>query len=77
MYQALLIIIITVLLLTVGFGFLVWYQLGKFQQKALAAKKRQEAYLAELMEKDPSHPAIVKLSSEWEKFDDDDSSGWF
>lgn len=77
MYQALLIIIIMVLLLTVGFGILIWHQLGKFQQKALAAKRRQEAYLAELIEKDPSNPMIIKLSPEWEEFDDDERSGWF
>ncbi|MGI6433870.1 MAG: hypothetical protein ACOX0F_00595 [Syntrophomonadaceae bacterium] len=75
MYQALLIIIIMVFLLTVGFAFLIWFQLGKFQQKALAAKRRQEAYLAELTQKDPSNPVIIKLSSDWED-EDDDRSGW-
>jgi flagellar basal body-associated protein FliL len=74
-YQALLIIIIMVFLLTVGFAFLIWFQLGKFQQKALAAKRRQEAYLAELTQKDPSNPVIIKLSSDWED-EDDDRSGW-
>lgn len=77
MYQALLIIIIMVFTLTIAFAFLIWFQLGKFQQKALAAKRRQEEYLAELTQKDPSNPAIIKRSSDWDELDDDDDrSGW-
>lgn len=77
MYQALLIIIIMVFSLTIAFAFLIWFQLGKFQQKALAAKRRQEAYLAELAQKDPLNPIINRLSPEWEDLDDDDDRyGW-
>lgn len=73
-YKALLTIIILVLLLTVGFAFLIWYQLGRFAEKALAAKRRQEEYIAELMEKNPS--AVVRAETGWDDPDDDDRSGW-
>lgn len=76
MYRALIIIIGLVFVLTLAFAFLVWYQLGKFAEQALAAKKRQEAYLAELTAKDPDHPALIKKGPGWDDPDDDDRSGW-
>ncbi len=76
MYRALLIIIGLVFILTLAFALLIWYQLGKFAEKALAAKKNQEAYLAELNAKDPDHPAIIRTDPGWDDPDDEDRSGW-
>lgn len=76
MYKALLIIIILVLLLTIGFAFLIWYQLGRFAEKALAAKRRQEEYIAELMEKNPAQSVVIRTETGWDDPDDEDRSGW-
>lgn len=77
MYRALLIIIGLVFVLTLAFAFLIWYQLGKFADRALAAKKRQEEYVAELTARDPGHPVVVlRTDAGWDDIDDEDRSGW-
>ena len=76
MYKALLIIIIIVFVLTIAFAFLIWFQLGRFAEKALAAKRCQEEYLAELTAKDPSHPAVIRTETGWDDPDDDDRYSW-
>ena len=76
MYKTMLIIIMAVFLITMVFGVLIWVQLGKFHQKALAAKRRKEAYIQGLPESDPRK--IEALAARAKKAeDDDDSSSWF
>jgi len=69
-------LIILVLVLTIGFAFLIWYQLGRFAEKALAAKRRQEEYMAELIAKNPSQPVVIRTETGWDDPDDEDRSGW-
>lgn len=49
MQQKFMYLIIFVFVATVLFGFLIWWQLGRIAKKALEAKQKKEAYMAEIM----------------------------
>ncbi|SHG92815.1 hypothetical protein SAMN02745221_01293 [Thermosyntropha lipolytica DSM 11003] len=49
MQQKFMYLIIFVFVFTIFFGFLIWWQLGRIAKKALAAKQKKEAYMAEFM----------------------------
>lgn len=48
MQQKFMYLIVFVFIATMLFGFLIWWQLGRIAKKALAAKQKKEAYMAEL-----------------------------
>lgn len=48
MQQKFMYLIVFVFVATMLFGFLIWWQLGRIAKKALAAKQKKEAYVAEL-----------------------------
>ncbi|MBO8157984.1 hypothetical protein [Thermosyntropha sp.] len=43
--------IVSVFVITVLFGILIWWQLGRVQKRALEAKKKKEIYLEQMQKK--------------------------
>lgn len=48
LYKGFMVLIAAVFLMSITFAVLIWQQCIKFEKKALAAKKRQEEYIAQL-----------------------------
>lgn len=64
MQQKFMLMIAVVFVITMIFGILIWWQLGRIQKRALEAKRKKEAYLEEMPKKQEELNRALAMQAE-------------
>lgn len=64
MQQKFMLMIAVVFVITMIFGILIWWQLGRIQKRALEAKRKKEAYLEEMSKKQEELNQVLAMQEE-------------